>query len=162
MSLLSVTFNITQEDLKIIEKEVPKFKKISPKMMLIIALILIFCGIWIFLDLVFVSVNLLLIFLVPYIIINLSALHKHKKSDYKILKRSTTFELFEDRIKITRNPDENFKGKYEKNFPLDEVAEFIEYQNFILIVFKSYDAQFLMKKHFKKEELEQILLKLKK
>lgn len=49
-----------------------------------------------------------------------------------------------------------------KFFPLDEVAEFIEYQNFILIVFKSYDAQFLMKKHFKKEELEQIMLKLKK
>ncbi len=162
MSLLSVTFCLTKEDLKTIEKEVPKFKKLSPKMLFIIALILVFCGIWIFLDLVFVSANLLLIFLIPFIVMNLSAYLKQKNSDNKLLKRSTTFELFEDRIKITRNPDENFKGKYEKEFPLDEVAEYKEYKNFIFIVFKNYDAQFLMKKHFKKEELEQIMLKLKK
>lgn len=162
MSLLSVTFLLSKEDLKTISKEVPKIKKLSSKMIFIILLILAFCGGWLFLDLAFVSANLLLLFVVPFITINLSALMEQKNSDDKLLNRSTTFELFEDKVKITRNPDEKFKGKYEKEFPLDEVAEFIEYQSFIFIVFKSYDAQFLMKKHFKKEELEQIMLKLKK
>ncbi len=162
MSLLSVTFSLTKEDLEIIKKEVPKVKKLSPKMILIIILILVFCGIWLFLDLAFISFNLLLVFLVPFIIINLSVFFENKNPDSKMIKRSTTFELFEDRIKITRNPDENFKGKYEKEFPLDEVAEYKEYQNFIIIVFKNYDAQFLMKKHFKKEETELLLSRIKK
>ena len=163
MKLLSVTYNLTEDDLKIIKKELPKRKiKFTTKKLILIAVILVYCAYCYFVDLTFFAVNLLQLLIIPYILINLFALYEHKKAEHRLFKRSTTIELFEDRIEITKNPTEHFKGRYEKVFPFEEVTDIKQYREFIILIFNNSDTEFLMKKYFKKEELEQIMLKLKK
>ena len=163
MNLLSVTYNLTADDFKKISKALPKPKrKLTLKKLVLIAVILIYSGFCVWIDLTFFAANFLQSLIIPFVLINIIAVYNHKKAEYKLLKRSVTIELFEDRIEIIRNQTEDFKGKYKKVFSFEKVADIQEFSEFLILKFNNSDTEFLMKKHFKKEELEQIMLKLKK
>lgn len=162
MKLLSVTFNLSKDDCNTAIKAISKKrKKVSLKKLLLIAIILSFCAIWIFLDMAYISLNLTVVFILPYILINLFAVYESKKAKNKILKRSTTVEFFEDKIEITDNPSKDYKGKFEKVFPYEQVSALLDFPEFLLITFKNSDTQLIMKKDLQEEQIKLISSKIK-
>lgn len=163
MMLFSLTFTLDKEKREIINNNLRKRKiKLTPKKCAVILLIIAAACFFIWADVPELGSSVFSVIFLPYVMINIFALNEHKKADYKLHKRSTTFVLYEDRIEITDNPTENYKGTFERVYPLSAVKEFLEYPQFIVISLENSDRQFLMKSDFTEEQLNLLISKIKK
>lgn len=163
MMLFNITFTLDSEKRKIIERAIKKKRiKITPKKLLLIFVILIITAIFVCIQGLQIGASFFSIFSLPYILINLFALYEKRKAENKLLKRSTTFSLYEDRIEIIYNPTEDYKGTFERVYPLSAVREFLDYNNFFVISFDNGDSHFLIKSDFTQEQLEILNSKIKK
>lgn len=163
MKIFSLTFILDSEKRKIIEKELKKKRrKLNAKKVLIIFIILIITGYFVWTDSPQMGASFFSIFALPYILINIFAINEQKKSEYKLFKRSTEFTLYEERIEITDNPTEDYKGTFERVYPLSAVKEILEYTEFVIILFDNSDRQFIMKSDLTEEQLNLLISKTKK
>lgn len=163
MMLFSLTFTLDKEKRDIINKTIRKKKiKFTPKKCLAVFLICMFACFFIWSDTLQLGASLFLIIALPYILINVFALHEHKNAEYKLYKRTTTISLYEDRIEITDNPTADYKGTFERVYPLSAITDFSDYPEFIIILFNNSDKQFVMKKDLKEDQLNILISKIKK
>lgn len=163
MKIFSLTFILDSEKRKIIGKELKKKKrKFNTKKALIIFIILIISGYFVWTDSPQMGASFFSIFALPYVLINVFALNENRKSEYKLFNRSTVFTLYEDRIEITDNPTEDYKGTFERVYPVSAVTEITDYPQFIIVHFDNSDRQFVMKSDITNEQLNLLTSKTKK
>lgn len=163
MMLFNITFTLDEEKRKIIEKTINRKRlKITPKKLLLICVILIITAFFVWIEGPQTGASFFSIFALPYVLINLFALYEQRKAENKLLKRSINFSLYEDKIEITYNPTEDYKGAFERTYPLSAVIKFSNYNDFINISFDNGDSHFLMKSDFTQEQLEILISKIKK
>lgn len=163
MKIFSLTFTLDREKRVLISKALKKKKiRITPKKLLIISIILFFTGYCVYSDYPQLGASFLSMIALPYILINIFALNEQKKSACKLYKRSTTFTLYEDRIEITDNPTEYYKGAFERIYPISAVTEISDYPQFIIITFDNSDRQFIMKSDLSEEQISLLISETKK
>lgn len=163
MMLFSLTFTLDKEKREIINKTIRKKKiKLAPKKCLAIFLICMATCFFIWSDTLQLGASLFLIIALPYILINIFTLFEHKNAEDKLYKRTTTFSLYEDRIEITDNPTADYKGTFERVYPLSAVTEISDFPEFIIILLDNSDKQFVMKKDLTEEQLKILNSKIKK
>lgn len=163
MMLFNVTFTLDSEKRKIIEKTINRKRlKITPKKLLLIFIILIITAFFVWIEGPRIGASFFSIIALPYVLINLFDLYEKRKAENKLLKRSTSFSLYEDIIEIIYNPSEDYKGTFERVYPISAVIDFSDYNDFIIISFDNGDSHFLMKSDFTQEQLEILISKIKK
>ena len=127
-------------------------------------MLLIICATFFFIwaDIPQLGTSIFYVIIIPQIFLRILALKEHKKADYKLFRRSTTFTLFEDRIEITDNPTEDYKGSFERTYPLSAIKEISDNPQFLIIAFDNSDRQFIMKSDLTEEQLNLLITKIKR
>lgn len=74
----------------------------------------------------------------------------------RIGKRKTTVDFYNDHFEIINYPDEYFKGKSERHYPLDTVKMVLENDNYIYFKLEDYTTLIIPKRYIQKEEYTKI------
>ncbi len=68
----------------------------------------------------------------------------------KIGKRKTTIDFYNDHFEIINFPDEYFKGKSERHYPLDTVKMVLENENYLYFKLEDYTTLIIPKRDIEK------------
>lgn len=74
----------------------------------------------------------------------------------RIGKRKTTVDFYNDHFEIINYPDEYFKGKSERHYPLDTVKMVLENDNYVYFKLEDYTTLIIPKRYIQKEEYTKI------
>ncbi|MBQ4267020.1 MAG: YcxB family protein [Clostridia bacterium] len=74
----------------------------------------------------------------------------------RIGKRKTTVDFYNDHFEIINYPDEYFKGKSERHYPLDTVKMVLENENYVYFKLEDYTTLIIPKRYIQKEEYTKI------
>ncbi len=156
MKNFSITFSLNKEDYK-------KFYRTIHNALMMQRLK--YCAIMLFITFVFTVMNLyslavtafclmVILFFLGDIVNRVYILRMNDKS--KIGRRKTTVDFYSDHFEILYLPDELFKGKSERHYPLSSVKMVLQNSEYIYFKMEDYTTLIMPRRDIDKEASEKI------
>lgn len=140
MKYFSITFNLKKEDYKNFYKTINKSLMVQRLKFSAIALAITF--IFTVMNLYSLAVTaFFLIFILFFMTDLINRTYIMRMNDRsKIGKRPTTVDFYSDHLEIIYFPDENFKGKSERHYPLSSVKMVLQNSNYLYFKFEDFST----------------------
>ena len=156
MKNFSITFTLTKEDYK------KFYRTINNALMMqrlkYSAIVLLVAFIFTVMNLYSLAVTafclMSILFFLGDIINRVYILRMNDKS--KIGRRKTTVDFYSDHLEILCLPDENFKGKSERHYPLSTVKMVLQNSEYIYFKFEDYTTLIMPRRNIENEASEKI------